>query len=150
MEKKGQAAMEFLMTYGWAILAAVIVIGVLASFGVFSPGSYVPNKCILNAPLGCNAGTADVANGVQLEIRNGAGEAITVTGVTVTGCTPITAVVPAIPDTLADQELQVYALDCDLSGSVGQKFSGDITISYTKAGSALTLTSTGDIVDGVE
>ena len=27
--KKGQAAMEFLMTYGWAILAAIIVIGVL-------------------------------------------------------------------------------------------------------------------------
>ena len=28
-DKKGQAAMEFLMTYGWAILAAVIVVGVL-------------------------------------------------------------------------------------------------------------------------
>jgi len=32
--KKSQAAMEFLMTYGWEILAAVIVIGVLAYFGV--------------------------------------------------------------------------------------------------------------------
>ena len=27
--KKGQAAMEFLMTYGWAILAAIIVIAVI-------------------------------------------------------------------------------------------------------------------------
>ena len=41
-KKKGQAAMEFLMTYGWAILAAVVVIGVLAYFGVFSPGKYFP------------------------------------------------------------------------------------------------------------
>lgn len=37
--KKGQAAMEFLMTYGWAILAAIIAIGVLAYFGVFSGGN---------------------------------------------------------------------------------------------------------------
>lgn len=42
MNKKGQAAMEFLMTYGWAILAAVVVIGVLAYFGVFNPGTYTP------------------------------------------------------------------------------------------------------------
>lgn len=35
--KKGQAAMEFLMTYGWAILTGLIAIGVLAYFGVFSP-----------------------------------------------------------------------------------------------------------------
>lgn len=29
--------MDFIMTYGWAILAAIIVIGVLGYFGVFSP-----------------------------------------------------------------------------------------------------------------
>jgi len=33
--KKSQAAMEFLMTYGWAILAAIIAISVLWYFGVF-------------------------------------------------------------------------------------------------------------------
>ena len=35
-KKKGQAAMEFLMTYGWAILAALIAIGVLVYFKVFT------------------------------------------------------------------------------------------------------------------
>lgn len=34
--RKGQAAMEFLSTYGWPILAAIIAIGVLAYFGVFN------------------------------------------------------------------------------------------------------------------
>lgn len=28
-------AMEFLMTYGWAILVAIIAIGILTYFGVF-------------------------------------------------------------------------------------------------------------------
>lgn len=47
--KRGQAAVEFLMTYGWAILAAVIAIGVLAYFGVFSPKSYDThnNQCLI-------------------------------------------------------------------------------------------------------
>lgn len=40
INKQGQAAMEFLMTYGWAILAAIIVIGVLASFGIFNQPLY--------------------------------------------------------------------------------------------------------------
>lgn len=39
MDKRGQAIIEFFLTYGWAILAAVIAIGVLAYFGVFSPGN---------------------------------------------------------------------------------------------------------------
>ena len=48
---KGQAAMEFLMTYGWAILAAIIAIGVLAYFGVFSPGKLVGSSAVLNNPF---------------------------------------------------------------------------------------------------
>ena len=35
--KKSQAVAEFMYSYGWAILAAVIAIGVLAYFGVFTP-----------------------------------------------------------------------------------------------------------------
>ena len=48
--KKSQAAMEFLMTYGWAILAAIIAIGVLAYYGVFSPGKYISGTAIVSAP----------------------------------------------------------------------------------------------------
>lgn len=34
--KRGQAALEFLMTYGWAILSAMIVIGALGSYFYFN------------------------------------------------------------------------------------------------------------------
>lgn len=34
---KGQVAMEFLFTYGWAILVVLACIGALAYFGVFNP-----------------------------------------------------------------------------------------------------------------
>lgn len=38
---KSQAAMEFLMTYGWAILIVLIAIGALAYFGVLIPDRYL-------------------------------------------------------------------------------------------------------------
>ena len=66
--KKSQAAMEFLMTYGWAILVVLVAIAALAYFGVLDPNKFVgeagkctvgggefkefPNACADN----CNAG----------------------------------------------------------------------------------------------
>ena len=52
--KKAQAAMEFLMTYSWAILAVLIVIGALATFGVFEFGNLIPDRCVLAHPLQCD------------------------------------------------------------------------------------------------
>src|ERR1051325_8340737 len=50
-KQKGQAAMEFLFTYGWAILAAIVAIGALAYFGVFSPGKLSSSAQLLNNPF---------------------------------------------------------------------------------------------------
>lgn len=141
--KKGQAAMEFLMTYGWAILAAIIVIAALAAFGVFSPSTYIPNTCSLSAPLGCVAGNVNTS-GVYMEVRNGAGDTITLTSLNVTGCTG--TVSPAL-GSLTDQQVVIYNIGC--TPSAGTKFRGDVSIIYTKAGSSLPQTSTGEIVDEV-
>lgn len=43
--KRGQAALEFLMTYGWVILIVVIVLGVLAAFGVFDINRLLSVRC---------------------------------------------------------------------------------------------------------
>ncbi|MEM3202167.1 MAG: hypothetical protein QXY21_00685, partial [Candidatus Micrarchaeaceae archaeon] len=39
---KAQSAMEYLMTYGWAILIIAVVLGALFSLGVFNPMSFAP------------------------------------------------------------------------------------------------------------
>jgi len=41
MGKRAQAAMEFLMTYGWAILVVLVAIGALAYVGVLSPEKFL-------------------------------------------------------------------------------------------------------------
>ena len=37
MNRKSQSAMEYLMTYGWAILVVLIALGALFYLGVFNP-----------------------------------------------------------------------------------------------------------------
>ena len=51
--KRAQAAMEFLMTYGWALLVVLIAISALAFFGVLNPGRFLPETCVLGPGLAC-------------------------------------------------------------------------------------------------
>src|SRR3989338_5732435 len=45
--------MEFLMTYGWAILVVLVVIGALSYFGVLSPATLLPEKCTFPVQINC-------------------------------------------------------------------------------------------------
>ena len=50
-QKKAQAAMEFLMTYGWAILATILAIGTMMYFGIFVNEKSVSNSPLLSPPF---------------------------------------------------------------------------------------------------
>jgi len=53
MTRKAQTAMEFLMTYGWAILVMLVVIAVLFYLGVFNPVTVSPKACVMPAGFSC-------------------------------------------------------------------------------------------------
>ncbi len=76
--RKAQAAMEFLVTYGWAILIVLAAIGALAYFGVLKPGKYLPDSCQFQAGISCVDWKAlPGANGtgtVTAVIRNSKGQ----------------------------------------------------------------------------
>lgn len=50
---KSQAALEFLVTYSWALLAILITIGALYYYGIFDFGKYLPEKCLFTSQLEC-------------------------------------------------------------------------------------------------
>jgi len=50
---KAQSAMEYLMTYGWAILIIAVVLGALFSLGVFSGTSMLGTSCIAGPGFYC-------------------------------------------------------------------------------------------------
>ncbi len=85
MSKKGQAAMEFLMTYGWAILVVIAAIGALAYFDVFSADNLLPETTTFAAPLpnlDTAVATENADGNIELEVafRNNVGETINLTG----------------------------------------------------------------------
>ncbi len=70
---RAQAAMEYLMTYGWALLILVTVIGVLFSMGVFNPQNYMSEECSFQPSLPCR-GTALTQTGeLTIIVVNGLG-----------------------------------------------------------------------------
>lgn len=140
MHKKGQAAMEFLMTYGWAILAAIIAIGVLAYFGVFSPGKYAPSATVVNPPFYAVGATVSDANGVSIELQNNGGELVNVWDIVVGGCQSYTDG----NQTIAAGSSEVFNVPCN-SVEAGNSFKGDLTVVYTRGSGQLNLTSTGTI-----
>ncbi|MEW6748271.1 MAG: hypothetical protein AB1295_01025 [Candidatus Micrarchaeota archaeon] len=66
---KGQAAVEYLTTYGWAILALVIVLGLLVSTGVFSPSYLVSEECSFGNNLKCDVAFFNQAGATHMNIR---------------------------------------------------------------------------------
>ncbi|NQV09046.1 hypothetical protein HQ529_04300, partial [Candidatus Woesearchaeota archaeon] len=86
VKKKAQAALEFLMTYGWAILVVLVVIGALAYFGVLNPTMLLPEKCTLQMGLYCKDHLIDAENGkINLKLENGMGKDIIIKKITITG-----------------------------------------------------------------
>jgi hypothetical protein len=84
--RRAQSSLEYLTTYGWGLLAVLVAIGALAAFGFLSPNRYLPASCEMGSQLLCTdyalyaAGASD--NGYfDLQLQNGFGEAINITGV---------------------------------------------------------------------
>ncbi len=137
-KKRGQAALEFLMTYGWAILSAIIVIGALGSYFYFNQGG--STSIFVNAPFYGVAASA-VAGTVSLEIDNKGGETLSSVTVNITGngCTQDTTDFDG-----AVSGPQIVTVPCTGATS-GNTFSGDVVVTYLRPGSALPLTSTGSV-----
>ncbi len=61
MTMKSQSAMEYLMTYGWAILVIAVVLAALYSLGIFNPNSFAPKasagSCEVVRPFGPTTST---------------------------------------------------------------------------------------------
>ncbi|MBU1975439.1 MAG: hypothetical protein KKG59_03470 [Nanoarchaeota archaeon] len=88
---KGQAALEFLTTYGWAFMVILVMIGALSYFGVINPYKLLPDKCIFGTGIGCgdfvayvdeDAGAGGSQSVIRAQLTNGFGYAITVNSVT--------------------------------------------------------------------
>ncbi|MGV8171777.1 MAG: hypothetical protein ACP5OA_03740 [Candidatus Woesearchaeota archaeon] len=165
MSRKGQAALEFMMTYGWAILVVLAAIGALSYFGVLNPARLTPETCLTSSGFGCLGkpilDNSDPANpSIAFTISNGLGYSInlesgtaTTTGTfnsTACGGSPTIELCPkgiVAPGCGTDPlplsfsgETTVVVSGCNFNSTNVVK--GDIILTYTNPQSGLAETAT--------
>jgi len=141
--KKSQAAMEFLMTYGWAILVVLAAIAALAYFGVLSPEKFLPEKCVLAPGLACVQHKVTPTD-TTLIISNGFGRTIKVTNLQVGSCTK------AFDITMVSGIENSFALTGCSNGVSKEAFKGDITLTYVDTSYNITKTVHGNLATKIE
>jgi len=158
MNRKGQAALEFLMTYGWAILVVLVVIGALAYFGVLNPDSLVPDKCTLTTGISCDdhmiTGGLAGAGKIDLSLGNGQGRQIRILNITAKTSDGFTNCTVPSPNTIlkngASAVFNLAGNDCNVSQS-GRKprFNINVTYQFTD-GASFTHVSSGELLGTVQ
>ena len=141
MNKRAQSAMEYLMTYGWAILVVLIALGALFYLGVFSPS--VPNTGAIGAPFSFGDIVVTTGEGGDQMII-GASGIKSAAEITITGdCTY--ADVGGVGTINNGENTIVFTGGCEAldNFAVGDRVSGGISIAYFLSGSDLPHTITG-------
>jgi hypothetical protein len=140
--KRGQAAIEYLTTYGWMILLITISTGALTYFGVFSPSAYVPERCYFSQQLVCEDYLLEDTGAdteVQVKLRNNFKRSIQITdGEAYNPLTgdPVGSAPTCSPFILAVGE----TADCDITLlntdlSVGDKYAVPLELTFRRNGS---------------
>lgn len=140
---KSQAALEFIMTYGWAILVVLVAIGALAYFGVLSPDRFLPAKCVLQSGIGCLDHKATGA-ALSVVMQNSLGYDVTITDLKANQCTAQLAQSISFPN--GGQYTAVMV--CVNTGST--KYNGQFNVTYTNPTTSLSHTNQGQITTRVE
>ena len=143
-EKKSQAALEFIMTYGWAILVVLVAIAALAYFGVLDPGRFLPAKCTLQSGIACLDHKA-TATALVVYIQNSLGFDVTVDRVTASQCTALGS-----QGTLSNGGTATYTFPTPTCTNPGSRYSGQFNITYTLIASGVQHINQGQITTRIE
>jgi len=135
---KGQTAVEYLMTYGWAILIILIVAGVLAYYGIFAPAGFLgPSSKGFTQVSVMQPWDVDSAGHLKMQIEDRVGQDIVITGVnatigsgTVVPCDAVGFTFPTTTITAGTKYPTSALMDLDCSG-VGSIGTGNTGSSYT-------------------
>jgi type II secretory pathway pseudopilin PulG len=78
-KKKGQAAIEFLTTYSWAIMGILLTIGALSYFDIFNTSRFISERCDTGAQIKCVEAAYDDAGNFHMRLTNNYPVNVTIT-----------------------------------------------------------------------
>lgn len=145
MKKKGQAALEFLTTYGWAFMVILVMIGALAYFGVLNPKNLIPESCVFPSGMECTdyrltttTVEVEIANRLSGPIIDGAAVCVVKDEAGNTVSDGSNAQFASSPINSGSSSIITCDLDSGISAPVGEKAKYEVTFEY--------LTKTGGLV----
>lgn len=142
MRKRGQVALEFLMTYGWALLIILVAITALAYFGVLNVDQFIPQRCDLPTGISC-LNVKATGDSLLLVLHNSLGQDINVTEIRTTLCNYSSNL-----ELLNDNSYTFNLTGCS-NGAAGKRLKDTINITYYDSYNVPHIKS-GDIVTIVE
>jgi uncharacterized protein (UPF0333 family) len=153
-KRRGQAAIEFLLTYGWAILGALIVIGALSYFGIFNTQKYVKDVCYFGDQMTCEDYIAHKDATIGLQLRNNFGVPITISAMTIKsdyGNVSCNAAgnIPAgsqLPGDIFEMKCRIYSSDISANNKLRYK----AIVTFSRTGSSNMHNQTGDVTITVQ
>ncbi|MBI4144801.1 hypothetical protein HY493_01185 [Candidatus Woesearchaeota archaeon] len=146
MHKKGQAAMEFLMTYGWAILVVLAAIAALAYFGVLSPDRFLPEKCTLPSGLACLDSTL-TTSGATIVVQNSLGFGMSNVTLSLSDTAATCVASSAVTATINNGEQATFTIAC--TPTLNAKYKGTLSASYINSDTGLAHTLSGELIKKV-
>lgn len=147
--KKGQSAIEYMMTYGWAILVIMIVGIVMWQMGIFEFGKSVnPGKNGFSQITLLDHTASKGEGKIKLVVVNDAGTRLTLNSVTATminGGTGACSSDFTSPTDMLPAGTFLVNLTCTFVGNVGDYYRAEVNIDYTNPASELGHNSVGKI-----
>jgi len=153
MKMKAQAAMEYLMTYGWAILIVIIVAAALYAFGIFNPATWTGTRVTGFANIGSPVDWTYYNNGTfYITVKNAIGSTITISSVTAncgTGTPPtVTLTNTTTGLTVGVGGTKEFTGTCATIASASS-YSVPVSVSYTKGRGVYPQTDIGTVTGSV-
>lgn len=155
MNQKGQGALDFLMTYGWTILAAMVSIAAFWQFGLLGGGFMSAitgmNYCAMPAGIVCVDHSIGPL-GVTIVLKNALPSTITNVVVSIQSresgvtCTQSQSD-PQHPINIQNDKTHSFFIPCQGLPNK-HRFKGSVIVSYTLEGSVLSHTDEGSIATG--
>ena len=142
---KAQSAMEYLMTYGWAILIIAVVLGALFALGVFNSTSLIGTSCVALSGYYCTNPVL-IGNTLTLTVGQATGTSYTTATAYIVPSGSTFSTPPSYPSNSIGPlnsgqtaSITVSLPSLGASPALGTAFTGQVWLGYTTSGSPSTL-----------
>jgi len=148
--RKGQAALDFMMTYGWAILLVVIIAVALFAMGIFEPANFVGNKAAGFGGVTVKGWNLDTAGTFTIKLTNTVGNPIRLDNIDVTiGTATVNVPVTNITIPVGEDSALFTSATAAFGPQAQGGYQAKVTISYTDLNAGFPYVSSGTITSKV-